>query len=534
MATYEIKTRPVPLSGGSVTPSLLSERVPSVSLVGAALRSPGAIRPAQITPVVNRDIVGPAVQQAGYQLGRAGLAWENDRAEMQANDATIAYKKGVREIWLGRDDGKGGFTPGYAASSGKAAVENYSRYEGQIQELRRMTIDGLKNMHGDNAASRFIGKTQAVTEGYLNSGASHAASGKSVWRQEQIKAQVASDNQDLDDLLATGDMKAVAAAFVTSMASLKTQHNLPDTALAALTQEKIRSLAEYVSTTPGASTKLLALQETFGSRFDIETATLYNKLAMSAITRENQQARQNEVAAERELTKWKGENDLQWFQTSFSDPASLDMTKGLAMVKSGLLSPSMYLAARGRVETRAYLPPIDPREETLLKQELVNGESSLQDVFELALNYDDATVRRLGNFAVQAQGYELRADLRYGYERIERVIRAQGGGLPAEQKILEAQRLYEKSLKTLAPDVALDQVLNQYTRKGASYTPELISFSNGKVINVQVTGVKAARATLKKLAEEGIVPQSEIEKAANEILRYSRSKDVSGPKQLDE
>jgi len=437
---------------------LLSSNPGQTNVMGAALRSPGGIRPTVVTPVQNKNLVGPAVESAGQQLGRAALAFENDRAELLANDATMEYQTKIRELWLGKDS-PDGFVPGYASTKGKDAVGKHETFQSTADTLRTSYIKSLS----ENAASRFIQKTFSIHNGYLNAGASHAATGKQVWQSDQIKLQ----GQQLSIELADAGMNPQMVAGKLALYGGNITAKLGEAAAQPILQNYYQQHSAFLAEQPGGLEKLSTLksvlsdakagtQETMGA-IDSQIRGVVRRNVTDARQSASEESRKSREAREKtgiELrTKlWNGEQISENALHSLLQRRQIDS------------STHDYLVFNQR--EGASIPAISGSIMYQHKADILYGKTDSADIDNLHLNTADN--KSLHNYLATAQGQQTNADLRAIRQEIQRI-----GSNPlfpnAANNIFSATKsaedIYLKAKsqgKSVSPYTALQQASSSY------------------------------------------------------------------------
>lgn len=450
-----------------------------------------------------------AVESAGQVIGKAGAVIAEKDAEREAQDAALVYEEMAALEWLGTPSGE---KVGYAALSSKHAARGLRSYQDSLAKIRGELADNM----GDAAKSKFLAKTQQTYTAYRNRGAQHAVNARSVWDKELKEQSLRKHFQSVNEELTAGNMDT-ALARIGEFIEVQEQ-GLPEHIKPAAIQNYHKNMVSFLASTEGASQKIGAYQNAFSNSFDMTTQTSVNNTLIAAVKQENQETRLAEADAERDVDKAREANDLRWFQMSFDPNIELNMERGMQLVESGRLSPSTYLAVAERRESKSYLPTISAEKEIELKRQLVNEDISYEEAIEQVLEYDDGSVRRLGNFAVNTQGYAFRNDLRYGYDKIESAVRTNTFGYNRIETTLAIQRAFEKNLKKLGLQQALDQALTTVVSKGGTYIPQPITFSDGTVLDPFLDPMEL-KTLVDQKGTEGSATAEELDAAYGEILR---------------
>ncbi len=491
-------------------------------------RSAGSTRPSQIqahmnvqpvreTAVVKRDLVGPAVERAGNAIGGMMMVVAEKDAQRAAADAAMAFETAAHNLWLGSGDPTSAdYKPGYASLNSRDAVNAHDTYQGALTEARAAASSALN----EAARSKFLDRSHGTFVGYRNQGASHATAARTQWDKQIAQREQQAHFQRVNEALTVQDPQTALAE--TAQYAAHAYSGLPKSARPAAVQGYHQGMISFLASTDGAPEKIMMYQELHQNSMDMATTTQANNALTAVIKKANQELRQAEIDGDARATKQKQENDLLWFSESFKPSAALDMERGMQMVLSGILSPSVYSAVRDRRETRNYLPAISAADEIAIKNDLVNEDTTLDETMAEAMQYDDATVRRLGNFAVNTQGYARRNDLRYGYERIEKMVKETSRGPGTQRKILMLQRDYEKRLGKESAESALNSVLNM-VEPSRNYVPQIITLGD-KIIDFTLVTPQEIKAQIEAAKSDASVTPEAVETAYGEFDRYLSSR----------
>jgi len=517
------KTSLQTVSSGQARPTLISGGAAGLGNIrGSKINARVNITPERTSFIPEKDIVGPVVAHVGNQLGQAAYTLAEKDAEMEAQTAALAFEQQAHSMWLGSGDPLGdNYRPGYASTTSMEAVKGLDTYQNSLTEGRAVIASGL----GDMARAKFLAKSQGTFTAARNQGAAHSLNARSVW-EKQLQEQTLNQHfQSVDEALASNDYQSAMAKSNEFVGTLLKDAD-PKVAGAGV-QEYHKGMVSYLASTDNASQKIAAYQEMHKESMSMGAQTAANQAFLGAVKRENQKVKQVETDAEHQLSKKREDNNLRWFKASFDPDVELNMEAGMSQVESGLLSPSMYLAVSERRESKSYMPSLPADKEIELKRQLVNEDITMDEALEQVLDYDDASVRRLGNFAVNTQGYAYRNDLRYGYERIEKMATV---AIPMRRQrqvtILNLQRQYEKDLKKLGSTTALNNALNALNVQAeVKVRPEIIKFSGAGAMDIEAIGPEAARKEIIRRRNANEITPDEAEMAAGEILRYQQSLD---------
>lgn len=512
------RSSPLSASGG-----MLSKAAASVNLKAPTINAP-RLQSGTVTPVQNRDIVGPTVAQVGNQLGKAAILYADRKATVEAQEANSLFQEATRNLWLGRET-KDGFVKGYAATTAKDAVNGHVPFQEGLLQARNDIAEGLN----DQARSKFLATSNASYQGVLNSAAQHAAGGMQQYEKQQLGVQQQTFYQTLDDLLLVESPEQIDNMMADHLQNLSNNYHVTPDKLPAVQQEMFKSMGAFSASQSNGSAKLNRLIDHFGSEFDIETATFYNQQLQTITAKENREMDRQLARQDRALKESRQANDLSLF-ANVTKGNEVDWDKQLQLAEAGQLSSSVFISQQDRYQSRDYLPPMPPDAEINVKNQILDGTLSNEDI--LTLPYDDSSVRRMGNFAISTQDHKHRNNLQYGYRRIDESLKSANMGLTGSERALmttQAQTDYEKILKdqkTLTPQQAINVVLQSYIQDFRATTSPMVVLPHNEVLDL--TSMDAALAIQIVDTTPGL-SGSQISEYYTAIRRYyqSQSQDKS-------
>lgn len=525
--------QPSLLSAVNVTPPRGGFRVPTINTrAGRVNAAAGTLRPRSLnapqeTAPQYRDVLGPAIADAGYAIGKAGIDYAVKKSDLRAADANLQYQEFVRNQWLGYEDPvTGNIVDGYALTQGREASEGYDSFSKTLEQRRFEIAESFGN---DDTKARFLAKSVSVQSAALNRAAEHSINGTRTWRAEQLALDKQALYVNLSDKgYNPQDILNTLSDFTTRMVN---EGRVTPATAAEFSQGIFVEYAEFLSTMPdGASDRLGVFSETLKSQnlMTFTTEAKINKTLSSVVTRENREEDGRIAREERGLRLQRQKNDINLYSmVSKGHGDQVDWQEMDRLVMAGLLSPSTHSTQLSRWQSKAYLGPIPPLEKGEYKQMALNGELTITEAS--ALPYRTADTNELVNYIVGIQSTARRDTLKYGNAAIESEFNE---GLMYADKtqlaLLKDRAKLDFERFTTGPDAwssekALEEIRKSYLRGYSPITSPLVALPMGQSLNLaDEGGMNAHTATMEieRLVQSNALSAKEAEPLFQQIINY--------------
>lgn len=135
-------------------------------------------------PQTVKDQTSDSIQKFSQVALSAAQDFQDRESTYQANQIALAYKEQARKAYEGYDDPEGGFTKGYAHSTGGTAVSEYGAFKAHLESTMMEAVEGLEPRVQQKALIQLSSASNSI----LGKASTHRSE-QLKFAEEQQKAQ---------------------------------------------------------------------------------------------------------------------------------------------------------------------------------------------------------------------------------------------------------------------------------------------------------------------------------------------------------